>query len=218
MLTILGQKGAGKTTFARWLLAQTPRAVVVDRFLEYEGAVTGSYDAALDYLAANWRGQFRLVCRFTSDLYYREMFRFLTYTAEKAPTLPISLIVEEADFFARTHYIEPSLHTAYNYGRHWDINLISVARVDTALHRDVIHCSDVLVVFRTRKFNADMRERFSQEELQRLIHLEQLVPGVAPVKGKHYLTYPADDDPVQAWLSCQVSAPAGAVAAPASGG
>src|SRR5207245_5129042 len=39
VLTVLGQKGAGKTTYARWLLERTPRAVVVDRFLEYPGAV-----------------------------------------------------------------------------------------------------------------------------------------------------------------------------------
>lgn len=206
VLTVLGQKGAGKTTFTRYLLSKTTRAVVVDRFLEYEGVTAARLEPAVDYLAVNWRGPFRLVCRFTSDLHYRELFRFVDYTAQRCPTLPLSLLIEEADFFARTNYIEPSLGSLYAYGRHWAISLLSVARLDTNLHRSVIGNSDVLVCFRTRKLSGDMRERFTSADQQRLLHLETLRPGVEPQKGRHYLTFPEDEDPVAVWIGAQAPA------------
>jgi len=220
VLTVLGQKGAGKTTYARWLLERTPRAVVVDRFLEYPGAVTGKFNDAVDYLAANWRGPFRLVVRFTDDLHHRELFRFLAVTARRCPTLPIGLVIEEADFFCRPTFIEPTLDALYRYGRHYRLNLLSVARGDTDLHRAALQASDCLVVFRSRKFSGDMRERFAGAELQAVQRLESLVPGAVPEKGRHYLTFPPEEDPAALWAAAQLAdagPPEGGVAPPGPG-
>lgn len=216
VLTVLGQKGSGKTSFTRWLVQQTPRVVVVDRFLEYGGAVTGSFNDAVDYLAARWRSPFKLVCRFVDDIHHREMFRFLAVTMRRAPTTPIALVVEEADFFATPHYMEPTLEALFRYGRHYRLNLLTVARGDTDLNRNITGNSDVLVVFRSRRFSRDMRERFTAEDLQRLAHLESLTPGAVPEKGKHYLTFPAEEDPVALWRSCQHLGPGDAPPAPPS--
>lgn len=204
-LTIVGQKGSGKTTFARQLAALSPRVIVIDRFFEYPGAVATDFAAAVDYLAANWRSRFKLVCRFSNDLYHREMFRYLIVTARRCPTLPIALVLEEADFFADPAGIEPTVAYLYKYGRHWRLNLIAVARGDTDLHRLIVNNTDCLVAFRQRKFSANMRAMFHSEDLQRIMRLETYSPLVRglPEKGRHFLTYPDDADPVALWKTAQ---------------
>jgi len=204
-ITIVGQKGSGKTTFARQLAELAPRVIIVDRFFEYPGAVATDFASAVDYLAANWRNRFRLVCRFSNDLYHRELFRYLVVTARRCPTLPIAVVLEEADFFADPTAIEPVIAYAYKYGRHWRLNFLAVARGDTDLHRIVINNSDCLVAFRSRKFSGNMRTMFAQEDLQRIMKLETHTPLVRglPTKDRHYLTYPDDADPVALWRAAQ---------------
>lgn len=200
-LTILGQKGSGKTTFARLLLVRTPRAVVVDRFQEYDGAAVSSFPAALDYLAANWRGRFRLACRFYQDLHHRELFRYIILTARRCPTLPIALLIEEADFFADPHGIEPVVDYLYKYGRHWQLNIVSIARGDTDLHRSIINNTDCFIIFRQRRFSGNMRNLFAPSDLAHLPSLETLTPNVTPEKGVHFLTYPPEADPFALWAA-----------------
>lgn len=199
ILTITGQKGSGKTSLTKLLAQQATRVVIVDRMVEYDGFLADGFVGAIDYLALHWTTDFRLVCRFTSDLYHRELFRFLFYATERVPTNQIAVIVEEADFFCSPHGIEPTLDALFKYGRHRRINLVAVARGDTDLHRSVLNNSDCIVAFRQMKLSRDMRERFTADELESITQLQTLTPNDKPIKGTHYLTYPRDADPFQLW-------------------
>lgn len=171
--------------------------------VEYDGQVFTTFDGAVDYLAVSWHQDFRAIVRFDNDLYYRELFRFLFYSASRCPTEPISVVIEEADFFCSPHAIEPNLEVLYKYGRHRHINLVSIARGDTDLHRSVLNNSDCIVSFRARKFSRDMRERFSGEELERIQSLETLTPEIEPKVDFHFLVYPPESNPLECWQEAQ---------------
>lgn len=204
VITIVGQKGSGKTTFAKILAAMAKRIVIVDRLFEYEdGEIFTNYERSLEHIARHWRGEFRTVIRYTQDEHWTLFFDFLAKLAHKCPALPVSLLVEEADFFASPHAIEPTLDYLYRYGRHFRINLISVARGDTDLHRSMIQNSDAFVVFRCRRFSHEMRQRFTAEDLQTIRGLDTLTPGAEPKQGKHYLVNPDDAKVSAIWKSAQ---------------
>lgn len=205
LLTIVGQKGSGKTQMSKHLSAIAPRLIVIDRLFEYDdGEVFTDYKLALQYLARYWRApSFRAVVRFTQDDEYKNFFRYLAEISDRCPSLPISVIVEEADFFMSPHMIDPGLSYLYRYGRHFRINVVSIARGDTDIHRDAVQNADAFVVMRSRKFSREMREKFTADELEVIRDLQTLEPGTAPVKGTHYLTYPDDADPFDLWRKVQ---------------
>lgn len=192
--TILGQKGSGKSTIAKLLMAKVPRAIIIDRMFEHDGVIFTDAGRALDYLAQNWRGHFRAVCRFRTDEAYSILLRYVTQTADRCPTLPFSILNDEADKMSSSTWIEPGLDYLYNYGRHYRINLLAVARGDTDLHRSIIGNSDFVIAMRMHKFSKEMREKFDDAERQSLRGMETLTPGTEPVKGTHYLLYPDTPD------------------------
>lgn len=204
VITIVGQKGSGKTTFAKALAALSTRHVIIDRLWEYEeGDIMTNYEHALERLAQLWRRDFRIVVRFRQDQFYSEYFHFLAEVSDRCPFRPVSVTVEEADFFMSPHKIDPHLSYLYRYGRHFKINLISIARGETDIHRDAVANADCFVVFRSHRFSTEMRERFEKEDLQRIRELETLVPGTTPEKDVHYVTYPANVDPFAMWKAVQ---------------
>lgn len=208
VITVLGQKGAGKTQCARRLIAMAPRAIIIDRLMEHEGRyITSDPEQAFNYLAKNWRGNFSLVVRFRQDNHYSALFTYLGKTSQNCPTLPFSVLIEEEDFFAGPNSIEPALDYLYRYGRHSSVNLIGVARGDTDLHRSIIQNSDAVIAFRMHKFSKEMRERFTDEEREQLRRMQTLTPDQVPKKGVHYLVYPDtpqhDADPFAMWAMHQ---------------
>lgn len=205
LVTITGQKGSGKTQMSNRLIAAAPRALILDRMYEYEnGPIFTDYAESLKHIARHWRApQFRTVMRYIHDDDYKNFFRFLAETADRCPSLPVSVFVEEADFFMSPHMIDPGLSYLYRYGRHFRINLVTIARGDTDIHRDAVQNADAFVVMRSRKFSREMREKFDAEELERIRELDTLTPDVEPVKGTHYLTYPDDVDPFDLWRKVQ---------------
>jgi hypothetical protein len=204
VVTIVGMKGSGKSTFTKTLIAPTPRAIIIDRLFEYEdGEIYTSYENAIQRLGALWRQDFRIIVRFRKDWHYREYFRYLAELSDRAPARPVGLVVEEADFFMKPQFIEPNLSYLFRYGRHFKISLISIARGETDLHRDAIQNADSFVVLRCNRFSKEMRERFDDEQLQVIRKLDTLTPGMSPVKGKHYMTYPDSVDPFELWKGVQ---------------
>lgn len=204
LITIVGMKGSGKSTLSTLITADTTRLVTIDRMLEHEdGEVFMSYEKAVERLGELWRKDFRLIVRFREDLHYREYFRYITELSDRCPNRPTSLKVDEADFFMKPQFIEPTLSYLYRYGRHLRVNLISIARGETDMHRDAIQNADSFVVLRCNRFSKEMRERFDDEQLQTIRGLDTLTPGITPVKGQHYMTYPDHIDPFELWKGVQ---------------
>jgi hypothetical protein len=207
-VTILGSKGAGKTQLSRRLLKPCSRLIVLDRMMEHEEGdlITSNPEIAVNFLADNWRGKFKLVTRFRSDVATGLFLRYVVTTAERVRSLPISIDVEEADFYARPQGIDPGLAALYNYGRHFNVNVMAIARGDTDLHRTIINNSDMIVCCRMQKFSAEMRERFDADQIDRIRRLLTITPAVTPKKGEHYLLYPDDDgaaDVFKLWKNAQ---------------
>lgn len=209
-ITIVGQKGAGKSQLSRRLVLKSARLITLDRLMEYDGTlVTSNPETAIDYLAHNWRGGFHLVTRFRSDTATGLFLRYLAVTAERCPTLPISLRVEEADFYSRPQGIEPALGHLYNYGRHASINLLAIARYDASLHQTMLNNADFLVALRMHKFSAEMREKFTAEQIRMIRGLKTIEPDTVAEKNVHYCVYPdSEESPADifaAWNAHQIT-------------
>jgi hypothetical protein len=205
LVTITGQTGSGKSQITTRLIAMTPRVIILDRMFEYESApIITDYDKSLQYLALNWRApNFAVSLRYTQDEHYKNFFRYLAELSDRCPSLPVSVVVEEADFFMSPHMIDPGLSYLYRYGRHFRINIITIARGDTDIHRDAVQNAHAFVVMRSRKFSREMREKFDVEELERIRELQTLTPGVTPEKGVHYMVFPDDADLFELWRTAQ---------------
>lgn len=207
IVTITGQKGSGKTSFARFLLARTSSAVVLDRLgHDYtQGAIARDFESAADYFLARRFQNQRLICRFAHDpewagilrLVYESQKFGLKELGDKLP--PITVFIEEIDFFSNRAYIDPFVAQMYKYGRHYSINLVGIVRQDVETHPLVRANSDIIVAFRHIKLSVDFLRFFSSEDQVRLAGLEQYNPTLEPALGTHYLTYPPDSDVLAAW-------------------
>lgn len=196
VLLVTGQKGAGKTTFARHLLTLTDRAIVLDiRGHDYDyGILTHSYMAAESYLLDRWHDRFRVICRFRNDAEYLGLLQLVVALQENDEFnqpdrwQPVTVFLEEIDTFSSSHSCEREVEYLYKYGRHHGINLIGVVRADTETHPNIRRNSDVIVALRQFKLSSDFQKYFENHE--RLATLETLTPEMEPELGRHFLTYP----------------------------
>lgn len=204
IITITGQKGSGKSSLAKHLGKRSPRIIIIDRMAEYDGVTYSQPGPCVDAIASGWfQPSMRIVARFRSDTAHATLFAFIRECADRCPGPPLSVVVEEADFFATPMAINQDLYDLVAYGRHWSINLIFVVRGDTDTHRIIRNCSDGIIAMRQYRLSADMRERFTATEVQQIIGLTTYTPDSEPVLGTHYLTFPAQFDVVAEWAKAQ---------------
>jgi len=91
--------------------------------------------------------------------------------------IPCSVIVEEADKFCSSHNIDKNLGNLIDYGRHFDCDLVFLARRAAKVHKDVTSQADCIVSFRQTELNdiKPLRKLWSDAE-----HLPEL-------KDHHFL-------------------------------
>lgn len=205
VVTVTGQKGSGKSTFARYLLTLTPRAVVFDVLnKDYtHGVIARDFPSALEYFRRRRFDPLRLICRFYRTEEYQLMLRLIWesqrigYRTLGNDLPPLAVFVEEMDKFASTHSMLPELANLFKYGRHWYISVLGNVRYDASVHPEIRTNSDVIVAFRNIKMSTDFKRYFSDADL--IASLETLTPGDTPEPGRHFVTYPPDLDVVALW-------------------
>ena len=144
---LAGQKGTGKTTLARELVAQAPRVVVIDPMGEY-GLESGcspvwGFEAACEALLdAEPRSRFRLSLRSedTDDLLD------LLGLAWDMPG--ILLTVEEATLFCGPTTLPPEISRLLRYGRHRAIDQLYVTQRIAEISRTMTALADHVITFR----------------------------------------------------------------------
>ncbi len=165
---LFGRTGSGKSTLFKRMCRAARRCIVIDPLSEHEdvGAVIRSEGEFRGYWKDNYRRErWHIVIQPIELDEFKEMIRTGDPAAKKKaeqllePYLRIVsskgrnyvLGVDEVDTFVSLHQTNDDISTLINYGRHWQIHLIAVARRTQAVPPELIaQCSDLFVFQMTR--------------------------------------------------------------------
>lgn len=202
---VTGQTGSGKTTLAHYLLARTPRFVILDPEATYR--VGDPYESFADlidvYSEALKTNAPTFGFRYTgsSEAGYRALMHWIYETQAMATRPAVALVVEEASLFSDSKNIPTELDWLLRAGRKHRINVLSIAQSDVDVNPVIRRQSKGMVAMRQIAVSSEFRRFFTPEKLERLQGLTDLTPGTVPVEGTHYLMYPDTLDLVAEWTA-----------------
>lgn len=209
---ILGETGAGKTSIARFMIPYFPRVLVLDRHWEYgesDGlAIRFGFERISQEIADNIHGSWRYSFRTNVEeewgaisllIYYIQ--EQLTRTGERSAHDPPDtlIIVEEAGLFASPHKLPDWMGHLWNYGRHYGICAIGIARADTEMNK-IMRINSTMVFCRSTEITSGLRTGLGKEREEAItkLALYDFNRKSPPKPGTHYMTYPDSGDILQA--------------------
>jgi len=148
IISNFGRKGSGKTTLSREIMAEHPRAVVIDSLGEYDEGFTvcnGKADCIEAIMSVRDEKRFRLSLRVLDP---DENMELLELIFEVPKTL---VVVEETSLYAKPTYLPEGIARLVRYGRHREIDQIYMSRRPSEIHRDLTAQSDIIVSFRQQE-------------------------------------------------------------------
>lgn len=196
---LVGQPGSGKSTLAREFVRRAWRCVVFDPVDDYDDqrigrACTIAYGVptAIRHLRERRDEPDVLIFRPEADdpsLDYAYLLAAIERIQREPDAEPVAVVIDESGLVGDTYEILPNLRRLYNLGRRWRIGIISIAQVDTDIHRVTRRNAQVVVCLRQTAVGTELRRWFGARPAE----LEMLTPGVRPQAGRHYLCYPDVD-------------------------
>lgn len=148
IVTILGNRGVGKSNAAKSLVMIYPRFIIYDPLAEYGNLG----DIILhDHLSLYRTKVKRIIYQDESDLSSRDALlgsdfpKVAKWVMEQTN---ICFMVEEIDLVANKHFIEPHLDQLLRRGRHAGISIIGVTRASNEVHNDLLRYSNLLLLFK----------------------------------------------------------------------
>lgn len=163
---IFGTTGSGKSTLFKRIVRAARRAIVVDPLSEHAdlGVCPRTVEEFRDY----WR-------RNRNAERWKIVLQPIVIDGRRDPSEVLDpylsliarggreyiLAVDEVDTFVSLHGRHPDISTVVNYGRHWGIHLVAVARRTQAVPAEIIaQCSDLYVFRMTRPGDVDYLEPY----------------------------------------------------------
>lgn len=176
LFSLFGQKGAGKSTWLEEIaLKAKKRLLILDTLCKdyTSGDIITDYTTLLQRVApVADEGSFRLIVRIPG--FERDVLRLFAFDNEQRRALmtKCTLVVEEVSWFCDTHTIDPSIQSILQYGRHSQINLVTVARWPFEINRNLTRAADFVASFRQTEPN-DLKyfRSINEEQANRLPEL-----------------------------------------------
>jgi len=147
--TVVGRKGMGKSFLTRKIVAEAPRAIILDTLGEYDGrgmdVVWGRDRSIRAMAAAAKKRRYKLALRGLDE---DEMLDALEMVYE----IPDSLVVvEEASMVCRASFLPREMAQLVRYGRHREISQLYIARRPSELPRDLTAQSDLVITLQQKE-------------------------------------------------------------------
>lgn len=143
IVLVVGQKGSGKSSLVRRLVAEMQRAVVLDPMAEYsDGIVFECYADLHTFLRERHAGQWRCICRFQDDGEYAEAVALALEVGA------CTVVVEEMNFFLSVQSAPDPFVRLFRYGRHRSVSIVAVAQRCAEIPRLFTAQADVVYSFR----------------------------------------------------------------------
>lgn len=186
---LIGMIGTGKTQMGLRFLARSPRAVVLDRQAEYEGgAIFTDFATATTFFLENMRENWQIIYQDENPDSHVAWMDFLFQCQMNLELPPVALFLDEASYYSTSHNVDPILDKIYTKGRHARISTFTAVQRMTQINPIIRDQSHIWISLRVKSYPADMKQRFSREDLERIPFLEDITPDVTPTYGQHYLT------------------------------
>lgn len=157
IITLLGKQGYGKSHFAKKFqiprFLKTQPVIVMDTMNEYSDGVCIPAEKIAEYVIRNGLPRKKpLIAKITSEHGSNEAFRVSRYCG-----VPHALVVEESDKYmgSAPGSVHPVLSDLINYGRHFGISLLFIARRAAAISRNATSQTDFFISFSQHE-NADL--------------------------------------------------------------
>lgn len=144
-----GKKGGGKSTLARKLAGlQSRRRIYLDPMFEVKEAVIARNFRALSSYVEQRNGQdFSIALRTLDVADELRVVDLLTHGDPERPLLPGTLLIaDEMDRLCGPSSLPPAMHRLANYGRHFGISVMGIARSPKRIHPDFRRAADVIYV------------------------------------------------------------------------
>lgn len=155
IVTVLGQRGSGKSSWVKQNLPGVGRFIVWDTMGEYaspEGKFQGFKECedlsdVFVEVDKNQNGLFQLV--YTSvkedEQELKDLEAICTIAGAVGGCL---LVIEEVDTYADPHHCPLALKTLLKKGRHWDVSMMFVSRRPAEIHRLITSQSQRFILFK----------------------------------------------------------------------
>ena len=142
IITVLGQRGSGKSSWIQKALPDIPRFILWDTLGEYEGyAQAINKQELFDYVWDNEAGVLQVVYNTIDE----DDFGFVCTVCENIGDL--TFIVEEVDNYATPNLIPVELRRLLKYGRHVGLSMIFVSRRPAEINRLITSQSQRFICF-----------------------------------------------------------------------
>lgn len=148
IVVVFGQKGSGKTTFARSFIKNLKRKIILDSLGDDYGGgcVVRDVESLQEFYNRVWfLDDFCIIVRPVNNETANAAFRLARKTTNTW------FVVEEADRYCNPHYINPDFDWLVSYGRHLPVSLVVVSRRPPEIHRNVTAAADLLVIHRMKE-------------------------------------------------------------------
>lgn len=215
---LFGRKGSGKSHRARALALEYPRRLIIDPMREAGGAGQGqlpgvvvrSFVDAVDYLrGVKDRPTFSLILRTMDPEDELQLVALAVHGEPEDPPLPdVVIYLDEIDRHCGPSTLPEPLHKLANYGRHFRVSLIGVARSPKRVHRDLTRAADAIHVGRMNEpadidylndfIGSDLCERARQLQDRDFIVWPQPLPEDEPIASNSTDVPPAGGKPAEA--------------------
>lgn len=140
---ILGQKGSGKSSYARQRVRELSRVIVLDPMSEYsDGVVFEDFPSLLEFMERNHLGQFRAICRFRSDEEYLKAIELCLMIGS------MWIVVEELNYFITAQSKEKEFLQLFRFGRHYNVSIMAIAQRAAEVPKTFTSQADEIISFR----------------------------------------------------------------------
>lgn len=143
IIFVLGQKGSGKSCYARAHVLGLSRVIVFDPMREYsDGVIFEDFETLLGFMENNHLGQFRAICRFRSDAEYLRAIELVLLVGN------MWIVIEELNFFISAQSKENQFLELFRFGRHNNISIMAIAQRAAEIPKTFTSQADLMVSFR----------------------------------------------------------------------